>query len=360
MNQRNDARRFAIRLPQNFLNKQVIAATWTTEDGRCCMDYLLYIPIGELPDGGAWVDVVQATNLPNLMSAGTTRPDDPVDAVDLLGYFDQKALFTETCFGWTTESVGDGNYYIVDADVPAGAHEPESVEGIVLRVARSGTRLTHRRGEVELEGEVVDGRYRLAHGHHNGDHPRRWIERDNGVLEHADSGRTYIVEPEEQQMDVYVGTILAKCRAMTRGEYNQLRGWTLPENENPDDTGMLLDIVNGKSSNIEGFDGYVTWLPTAEFEYTYRRAKGLDFGRAKDLLRQGIPMCRAGWNGKGMFVYYVPPGEYPARTGVAKQYYGDKLVPYNEYLAIKNVDGSVSTWVPSINDVFAEDWMTSH
>ena len=33
------------------------------------------------------------------------------------------------------------------------------------------------------------------------------------------------------------------------------------------------------------------------------------------------------------------------------------MVPYNAYLAIKCVDDTVSTWVPSINDVMAEDWV---
>lgn len=316
--------RFALKLPQSFTNKQVIAATLSYDQGRNCMDYLLYIPIGDLPEKGAWFDVVQLTNLPRVIGGHAAREDDQVDAVDLLGYFDQAAQFHETCHGWSIEAVGAGNYYITDAEVPEGTRQPDKVEGIVLRVARS---------------ELITAEHRA-------------------VIEHTEHQQPTL--EKEQTMDSYVGTTLAKCKEMTRGEYNQLRGWTVPEDENPDDTGMLVDIFGGKSNNVPGYDGYVQWLPTAEFENIYRRTKGLDFGRTLELLRQGIPMCRAGWNGKGMFIYYVPPGEYPARTGVAKQYYGDKLVPYNEYLAIKNVDGSVSTWVPSINDVFAEDWMTSH
>lgn len=34
----------------------------------------------------------------------------------------------------------------------------------------------------------------------------------------------------------------------------------------------------------------------------------------------------------------------------------DDLVHYNPYFAIKNVNDTVSTWVPSINDCLAEDW----
>lgn len=82
----------------------------------------------------------------------------------------------------------------------------------------------------------------------------------------------------------------------------------------------------------------------------------MNFGQAIELLKAGKAVKRDGWNGKGMFVYFVPPGSYPARTGIAQSFFGDELVPYNAYFAIKNVDDTVSTWVPSVNDCLAEDW----
>lgn len=81
----------------------------------------------------------------------------------------------------------------------------------------------------------------------------------------------------------------------------------------------------------------------------------MNFGEALNALKMGDALQREGWNGKGMFVYYVPEGEYPAMTNIAKKYFGE-TVKYNPYLAIKNVNGTVSTWVPSINDSLAEDW----
>ena len=83
----------------------------------------------------------------------------------------------------------------------------------------------------------------------------------------------------------------------------------------------------------------------------------MNFGDAIRELKAGEKLCRTGWNGKGLFVYYVPAASYPAQTGVAKEFFGEgALVPYEAYLAIKNASGTVSTWVPSINDVLAEDW----
>ena len=70
-----------------------------------------------------------------------------------------------------------------------------------------------------------------------------------------------------------------------------------------------------------------------------------------------LPIARKGWNGKGVFVYAVAAGEYPATSKVAKRAFGEKaLVPYGPYLAIKGADGIVSPWVPSQADMAANDW----
>ena len=58
-----------------------------------------------------------------------------------------------------------------------------------------------------------------------------------------------------------------------------------------------------------------------------------------------------------MFVYHVPAASYPVQTGAAKAHFGEgSMVPYNAYLALKGVNDTVSTWVPSVTDCLAEDW----
>lgn len=84
----------------------------------------------------------------------------------------------------------------------------------------------------------------------------------------------------------------------------------------------------------------------------------MNFGQALEILKQGKKVMRLGWNGKGMFVYLVPAQEYKAVTEVAKEEFGP-MVKYNAYFAIKNVNGTVSTWVPSVNDCLAEDWQVA-
>lgn len=69
-------------------------------------------------------------------------------------------------------------------------------------------------------------------------------------------------------MNKYIGTKEVKATPMNRGDYNAFRGWQVPENENPDDDGYLVVYPNGES-NVDGFDGYVSWSPKKQFDDVY-------------------------------------------------------------------------------------------
>jgi Protein of unknown function (DUF2829) len=132
-------------------------------------------------------------------------------------------------------------------------------------------------------------------------------------------------------MDRYIGTKIIHAQPANKGE----------------DLGYMVRYP----------DGYESWSPKAVFEDAYRRNDQLTFGLALEALKLGYKVCRAGWNGKGMFVYLVPAASYLVHTSAAKSHFGpNAMVPYNAYLAIKNVNETVSTWVPSVNDVLSEDW----
>ena len=159
------------------------------------------------------------------------------------------------------------------------------------------------------------------------------------------------------RMVAAIGTKAVNAKPMTRQEYNDFRGWQLPENENGADEGYLVEYQDGEPNTTE-YKGYVSWSPKAQFDNAYQDVtKGVSFGHAVELLKGGHRVAREGWNGKGMFVYFVPPASYPVQTGAAKAHFGEgAMVPYNAYMAIKNVNETVSTWVPSVNDCLAEDW----
>ncbi len=157
-------------------------------------------------------------------------------------------------------------------------------------------------------------------------------------------------------MPRYLGTKLINAVPMTRLGYNTLRGWAMPEDENDDD-GYLVEYLDGGEANHPDFKGYISWSPKQVIERAYTRTSGLSFGMAIEALRVGLRVARAGWNGKGQFVYLVPAASYPVQTSAAKSFFGEEaLVPYNAYFALKGVEGVVSTWVPSITDCLALDW----
>ena len=82
----------------------------------------------------------------------------------------------------------------------------------------------------------------------------------------------------------------------------------------------------------------------------------LDFGKVLEFLKAGYKLSRAGWNGKGMYIYYVPANSYPAQTDIAKTEFGD-LVPYGEYIAFKSVQNTIECgWRPTTLDMFSSDW----
>lgn len=85
----------------------------------------------------------------------------------------------------------------------------------------------------------------------------------------------------------------------------------------------------------------------------------MNFGEALQALKEGKKVERAGWNGKGMFLYHVPAQSYPAITGIAKSHFGD-TVPYGAYIAMKTAQENVVPWLASQTDILAEDWAISY
>lgn len=93
----------------------------------------------------------------------------------------------------------------------------------------------------------------------------------------------------------------------------------------------------------------------------------MSFGIAIQALKFGLAIRRSGWNGKGLFVVK----QVPARIGSdvipkmqslpqsAKDLIlaGKGFIDYTSQCLIYNENtGRADSWVPSISDVFAEDW----
>lgn len=87
--------------------------------------------------------------------------------------------------------------------------------------------------------------------------------------------------------------------------------------------------------------------------------EGVGFGVTLALLTAGQKVARSGWNGKDMFIFYVPENLYPAsgnKFGTLTGLFENDLVPYMAYIAMKTVDNKIVPWLASQTDILAEDW----
>lgn len=84
-------------------------------------------------------------------------------------------------------------------------------------------------------------------------------------------------------MVAFAGTSLVYAATMTRQEYNDYRGWQLPEGENGEDQGYLIEDRAGKK-NTEQLNGFVQWLPKDEFDRKFKPQPKVTPERIKELL----------------------------------------------------------------------------
>ena len=150
------------------------------------------------------------------------------------------------------------------------------------------------------------------------------------------------------EMPKYIGVKIIWAIPMTREAFEAKHG----RNVGGDKHGEGYEVT------YEG--GYQAWSPKDVFDAAYRPMDALTFGLAIEALKLGKKVARAGWNGKGMFLYYVPAASYPAHRneyGTMIGVFPDDMVPYGAYLAMKTAQGNVVPWLASQTDMLAEDWM---
>lgn len=142
-------------------------------------------------------------------------------------------------------------------------------------------------------------------------------------------------------MKDYISTKQISAKPMTRGQYNEYRGWTTPNNENPDDAGYF----------IRRYNGYETWMEANAFEEEYEDVDKIleeenatptdffDFSYALECLKQEERVSRENW-GKGFYLYALP------------KLLNEKT---NNWLVFSTPNGE-EVYSPSQEDLVAENW----
>ena len=148
-------------------------------------------------------------------------------------------------------------------------------------------------------------------------------------------------------------------------------------NTNEPYLGVYIETLEGKMLAsygdyiIKGVNGEFYPCKPDIFEKTYDKSSDLsyamDFGDAIEVLKQGGAIRRKGWNGKGLFVIKQVPSHIESEIIPKMQSLpqsakdlilkGKGFIDYTSQCLIYNENtGRADSWVPSISDVFAEDW----
>lgn len=141
--------------------------------------------------------------------------------------------------------------------------------------------------------------------------------------------------------------------------------------------GVYIETLEGKMlANcgdyiIKGVSGEFYPCKPDIFEKTYDivedESDSMCFGDAIEVLRQGGAIRRKGWNGKGLFVIKQVPAHIDCNVIPKMQSLpqsakdliikGKGFIDYTSQCLIYNENtGRADSWVPSISDVFSNDW----
>ncbi|EFH2380359.1 DUF2829 domain-containing protein [Escherichia coli] len=121
-----------------------------------------------------------------------------------------------------------------------------------------------------------------------------------------------------------------------------------------DDNGVMINLTGSVTISAGG-------ITTQQEEIDLEAA---DFSDALMWLKDGKKVARRGWNGENQFCWLVPDKQGASRlTPIKHAANGDleinfdsPLAPYGAHFVLKNAQGVVVPWVPSVGDLLACDW----
>jgi len=178
------------------------------------------------------------------------------------------------------------------------------------------------------------------------------------------------------KMQNYIGSKHIKAFPLTRGDYNNYRGWKIPNNENPKDPGYLVEYIGAGDSNHPNHVNYISWSPSDVFERAYQTNGEFTLGNAVEFgLNKGFMITRMSWIGHlstKMLFLQVPASisveeTVPVMTSLptaVKEFLEERRhiledgenINYSNQIAVLNSDNTIHSWSPSAEDLLSKDW----
>ena len=160
-----------------------------------------------------------------------------------------------------------------------------------------------------------------------------------------------------EELDLYIGVKIVGLKPMSRVEYNDHRGWALPDSEDGDEEGYLVEYKDGEESNHPEHLGYISWAPKEQANKVYRKAEGMTFGMAVEALKKGYKVARSGWNGKGMWLLLVPGSPNIAPSTPYSNAGLIQSISIDAHIDMFTVRGTMQPgWQATQSDMLADDW----
>jgi Protein of unknown function (DUF2829) len=83
----------------------------------------------------------------------------------------------------------------------------------------------------------------------------------------------------------------------------------------------------------------------------------MNFSKALELIKNGERLTRTGWNGAGMFVYFVMGSTFLVNRAPLNEIFPtDTPIKYRPHIDLKAADGTCGVWSPNNTDILADDW----
>jgi hypothetical protein len=83
----------------------------------------------------------------------------------------------------------------------------------------------------------------------------------------------------------------------------------------------------------------------------------LTFSEALEHIKAGRKVSRAGWNGRGQFIFLVPGSTFKVnRPPLLGIYPEGTEIDYHPHIDMRNAQGQIVPWLASQGDLLAEDW----
>jgi hypothetical protein len=165
---------------------------------------------------------------------------------------------------------------------------------------------------------------------------------------------------KEEEPLVLFGSRLVTAYPMTRAEYNEIRGWALPFDEDGDDAGYLINNITNAKPNTDFLDGYVSWLTEEQTTNEFRQTGNFPFGMAIEAMKLGHKVARSGWNGNGMYLVLFDPARDNLQT--LSITCGERTMPLalQPFIVMKTVQNTYVPWLASQTDMLSDDWRLVH